>query len=42
VQVNATTPLPRAEVRAEKSDLTSRAGTACCLPWPTGWGSREA
>jgi len=28
VQVNATTPLPRVEVSAEKSALTSRAGTA--------------
>jgi Transposase DDE domain group 1 len=28
VQVNATTPLPRVEVTAEKSALTSRAGTA--------------
>jgi len=28
VQVNATTPLPRVEVCAEKSTLTSRAGTA--------------
>jgi hypothetical protein len=28
VQVNATTPLPRAKVRAETSALTSRAGSA--------------